>query len=194
MKIQAIYKITNIINDKIYVGSAIFLQSRWRQHRSDLNLNKHGNQLLQNAWNKYGEWLFKFEILEKVWDKTKLIEREQYWIDLLKTNQRETGYNLTIIARSRLGVKASKEALERMSKSKIGLKQPRYAVIARALAITSIPRSEETKLKISNSHKKGKKISDEQRAKISNSLKGNTNRSGSQKKGLVVLQTPIIID
>ena len=76
-----VYKITNQANDKMYVGSAIDLMNRWYKHKSQLNKNKHHSIKLQRAWNKYGVDNFKFEIIEEC-DKEKLIEIEQYYIDL----------------------------------------------------------------------------------------------------------------
>ena len=73
-KIHSIYKITNIINNKIYIGSAIDTYNRFSKHKSQLNKNKHHNSYLQNSWNKYGEQNFKFEIIEYITDKNKLIE------------------------------------------------------------------------------------------------------------------------
>lgn len=46
-----IYKI--IINNKVYIGSSFNIQKRLIQHKSDLKNNRHDNQYLQNAYNKY---------------------------------------------------------------------------------------------------------------------------------------------
>ena len=46
-----IYKI--IINNKVYIGSSFNIQRRLIQHKSDLKNNRHDNQHLQNAYNKY---------------------------------------------------------------------------------------------------------------------------------------------
>ena len=69
---HGIYQITNTVNGKFYVGSAVNLGGRYSQHLSDLKLQKHANGRLQNAWNKYGEDSFVFSVLEFVDDKTKL--------------------------------------------------------------------------------------------------------------------------
>ena len=50
-----IYKITNTINNQIYIGSAIDIKDRWRCHKRDLLKYKHYNKKLQHAWNKYGK-------------------------------------------------------------------------------------------------------------------------------------------
>ena len=65
MKRQSgVYVITNLINKKIYIGSSIDIKVRWSNHKSELKRGVHNNKYLQNAWNKYGEENFKFEILE----------------------------------------------------------------------------------------------------------------------------------
>lgn len=101
---MVIYQIKNRINNKIYIGSAVRYLRRFNTHKTHLRKNVHGNQHLQNAWNKFGEKAFKFEILEFVNDETKLIEREQYWIDLKKSCHRTFGYNIVAIAASNLGM------------------------------------------------------------------------------------------
>ena len=78
-----IYKIKNIVNNKVYIGSAVNLYIRWHNHKSQLNKKKHHSIKLQRAWNKHNELSFVFEIIEEC-EKEKLIEREQYYIDLLQ--------------------------------------------------------------------------------------------------------------
>lgn len=62
-----IYAIKNTVNGKIYVGStAKSFKTRFNQHISKLRNNKHHCAHLQYAFNKYGEEVFDFEILEVV--------------------------------------------------------------------------------------------------------------------------------
>ena len=58
-----IYKIENLINGKVYIGQAIDLNHRRIRHFSDLKCNRHENQHLQNAYNKYGKDNFIFKVL-----------------------------------------------------------------------------------------------------------------------------------
>ena len=62
-KITGIYMILNHANDKIYIGQSIDIKARWKQHKSDLNNNRHVNKHLQNSWNKFGQDNFEFIIL-----------------------------------------------------------------------------------------------------------------------------------
>ena len=78
---NVIYCIYNEKNNKIYIGSTTNIYSRIKNHLIKLNKNTHENEYLQNAYNKYGSKYFHFNILEYC-DKTNLIEREQYYIDL----------------------------------------------------------------------------------------------------------------
>lgn len=59
-----IYRIRNIINDKVYIGQSISIRDRWNSHKGALRKNDHRNHYLQNAWNKYGEDNFAFEVIE----------------------------------------------------------------------------------------------------------------------------------
>jgi len=120
-----IYKITNLVNGKIYIGSAIRIDRRFYAHINQLNKNCHINRHLQNAWNQYGPESFLFERIENVKDKNKLIEREQYYLDTMLYAQEcikendsrfsELGYNLNPTAGSNLGVRYSEESKKKMS-------------------------------------------------------------------------------
>ena len=58
----AIYRIQNKITNDFYVGSSLHFKQREKQHLYNLKHNKHHSSYLQNAWNKYGEENFIFEI------------------------------------------------------------------------------------------------------------------------------------
>ena len=81
---SGIYCIINISNSKRYVGSSINMYQRLLTHRSELRHNNHGNKKLQSSWNKYGEDLFDFYILEFC-DENDLLQREQFYMDSLNS-------------------------------------------------------------------------------------------------------------
>lgn len=110
---SGIYKITCTANKKIYIGSAVNLQARKRQHWYALNQNNHHNPILQNAWNKHGEQAFTFEVLEQVLPIS-LTAREQYWLEKLNPFGKR-GFNIYIEAGSPLGMKRSPETCEKLS-------------------------------------------------------------------------------
>ncbi|SRR6266566_2727314 len=109
---SGIYRITCIVTKKIYIGSAVSLRRRWKEHRGELRHDRHGNPYLQSAWNKHGEDTFTFEVLEFVLAPL-LLEREQYWMDKLKPYEKDKGFNIAHSAWSPLGVKRSPETLEK---------------------------------------------------------------------------------
>jgi len=109
MKYAGVYRIFNIITEKLYVGSSNKVKTRIIQHKSDLRNNKHSNKFLQASWNLHGETAFIFETLELVNDVDNLIEHEQYWLDLTRSYDRNIGYNLNKIADRPTGLKQSDE-------------------------------------------------------------------------------------
>lgn len=88
-----IYTITNIINNKIYVGYSIDLVGRLCDHRTELRKNRHRNDYLQKSWNLHGEENFLFEILEEC-EEQFLCSQEHYWCMMLNTHNEKYGYNL----------------------------------------------------------------------------------------------------
>lgn len=167
-KASGIYKISNTVTGKLYVGSAVNIAIRWREHRCDLRRGNHRNQRLQRAWLKYGESAFSFSVLETVHSHADLIAREQHWIDALRAASREN-YNIFPVAGSLLGMKLSAETRAKMSAAHkarvaLGIKRSREAIRKTALAHTGMKRSPETCARISAA-KKGKKQSVEAIAK-----------------------------
>jgi hypothetical protein len=83
---QCIYKITNQINGKFYIGQTIDVRQRFSVHRFDgTNQNKETyNYPLYRAMRKYGLENFEFAVLEVIKDRDKLTERETFWYEQLK--------------------------------------------------------------------------------------------------------------
>jgi group I intron endonuclease len=120
-KISGIYQIKNLVNGKVYVGSAVNIAHRWHYHKSTLCLGKHDNEYLQHSWDKYEESNFCFEILEEC-PAEKLILFEQKWMDSLCSHDRRFGYNICAVAGSSLGTKQSEETKRKNSLSRRGEK------------------------------------------------------------------------
>lgn len=121
-----IYIIVNIINNKCYIGSSINLYNRFSTHKRLLKNNKHFNNHLQSAWNKYGESSFVFEILEE-YDKEDLYYYENLFIKLFKTNDNLLGYNKRIDCKTNLGLTFSDITRERLRISHLGNKRSKEA-------------------------------------------------------------------
>ena len=81
IKIIGIYSITNTLNNKRYIGYSIDIQRRWATHKRDLKNNKHENDHLQKAYNKYGEDAFKFEIIEECTKENTLLLQKRTFIN-----------------------------------------------------------------------------------------------------------------
>lgn len=77
---MGIYKITNLKNGKVYVGSAKDIWHRKLEHIRELKGGFHANRHLQYAYNKYGDDAFIHEDLEEVMEEKNLLKRELYKI------------------------------------------------------------------------------------------------------------------
>lgn len=87
-----IYSITNIINNKKYIGStAKSFDSRWKKHITNLKNGGHASHHLQSSWNKYGENNFVFKIEEVVGSLENLLNLERDYIT--KYDSYNNGYN-----------------------------------------------------------------------------------------------------
>lgn len=80
-----IYKTTNLINGKIYIG----------QDRNNNPSYLGSGKSLIKAIKKYGKETFKKEILEECTDNNHLNEREVYWISFYNSRDRKVGYNIS---------------------------------------------------------------------------------------------------
>lgn len=89
-----IYKITNQINGKSYIGKTIkTVEKRWKEHCREKDRKRCNSRPLYEAMNKYGVENFSVETLEECLD-TDVVEKEKYWIDKFNTYLGE-GYNAT---------------------------------------------------------------------------------------------------
>lgn len=181
-----IYKITNIINNKSYIGlTTKTAEYRFKQHLNSKNSKVNKNCLLHKALRKYGNINFKIEtLIDNEFNIKKLIELEQFYIKKYNTYSgiSKTGYNLTLGGEGGLGKIISEETKLKM---KISSKLRNYKPSKESIEQGKLNRmwykpSIETKLKISLGNK-GKIISKECRDKISKKLKGHTYTKGISK-------------
>lgn len=91
-----IYKITNLINGKVYIGQSVNIEKRFISHKNaGFNTNNSGyNYPLYKAIRKYGLENFSFEIIEEL-NNNLLNDREKYWISFYNSNDKNFGYNQT---------------------------------------------------------------------------------------------------
>jgi predicted GIY-YIG superfamily endonuclease len=77
----AVYSIVNTVTGKVYFGSSAHPEYRFTQHKSKLKGGYHPNKYLQADWNKYGEKVFTFQIVERVEENLQTLrEAEQRYI------------------------------------------------------------------------------------------------------------------
>ncbi len=179
-----IYKTTNLINGKIYIGKD--------KHNDPKYLGS--GRSLQNAIKKYGKENFQKEILEYCKSDKHMAEREMIWITKFNSTNRSVGYNMTNggnggntrinytkhqLDEYKIKLSAGVRSSEKYSnsvKNKTGKPRPEHSKKLKELYATGkiIPHnlgkvpSIETRKKISAAHS-GKKLSDEHRNKIASS-------------------------
>lgn len=166
---SGIYKIICLANGRIYIGSAVDLYARWRKHVSALRSNIHHNPHLQNAWNKYKEPAFRYEIIEFC-ERATLLIREQYYLDTLAPFA-PSGFNIALGARSAmLGRTHSAEAKLKQGAARKGKKPA--------------PMSEDGRLNLIAAHT-GKTHSPETKAKIARANSGKTQSPEAREKNRI---------
>lgn len=84
-----------LTTNKVYVGGSRATEGKRRPltHVRDLKKQRHSNDYLQKAWNKYGEADFEWHIVE-LCSETTLIEREMWWIGFMRATDPRYGFNL----------------------------------------------------------------------------------------------------
>lgn len=90
-----IYKITNTINGKSYIGQSVDINRRWKREKDDSNNvnSRTYDYPLMKAFRKYGIENFDFKVIEEC-EIEELNEKEMYWIDFYDTFF--NGYNQTL--------------------------------------------------------------------------------------------------
>ncbi len=108
---SGVYKATNTINGKFYIGSSVYIGNRWDQHLWEAQRAVPAYLcLLHKAIRKYGVENFIWEVIEECEPiKDVLLGREQHYIDTLHPE-----YNLLPKAGSRLGSKSSPETIAKL--------------------------------------------------------------------------------
>jgi group I intron endonuclease len=183
-----VYQIVNKITQKRYIGKSSNIQSRWNGHKHDLINNKHPNNYLQKSWNKYGKLNFEFEILQ-ICSLDQCSLYEDYWVKILKTENREFGYNLKPTdPTGKSGF--SQETIEKIRKANKGRK-PSYICLQKRKEL-GISNSLKEKMKQGRSTKEAKQKYRESRGvKIINILTGEQYISMSdvsEKSGIPVYE------
>jgi len=118
-----VYKITNKLDGKFYIGSTSNLIKRYYTHINHIRTGKNSCVKLIRAVNKYGEENFTFEIVCEC-PTEEVLKVEQRYIDSLKPH-----YNVAKIAGSNLGIKRTEEVkLKKSASQKENWKDESYRV------------------------------------------------------------------
>lgn len=178
MIISGIYKITNIINGKCYIGCSKDIKKRWKQHTKDATKSQ-----IHLAIQKYGVDNFIFEVLLECpnicfdyWEK--YIIKKYNCVSPNGYNLTHGGkYNTTMteetkqkLSKCNIGKVLSEEHKQKISKSNLGNKASEETKEKLSLSHLGILHTEETKQKMSKT-RTGRKYSEEHKQKISLSLK-----------------------
>lgn len=169
-----IYKITNLVNNKIYIGQTIVsISERWTNHCYP----KSNCIALRNAISKYGKDNFKIEQIDQAQNQEELDRKEQEWISKLQSTNPTIGYNL--LSGGSGGSKHSEATKNKMSKSRIGKKMTKKTrdTLLKANSGRKMPEHVKEALRLANLNKGT--ISEETRKKLSETSKG---RPKSQKQ------------
>jgi group I intron endonuclease len=115
MKIAGIYRIQSKIKpERIYIGSSMNIERRWKIHMYELGNGKHINPKLQNHYNKYGKDDLVFSIIVGC-DNDNLIAMEQFYLDAI-----DPWFNICPTAGNTRGRPVSDETRDKLRKANIG--------------------------------------------------------------------------
>lgn len=124
-KLPGIYKLTNTVNGKVYIGKSVDMHQRFIDYNGDIRKGK--KRFILDAIRKYGWDSFRLEIVE-IYPTRKipndyLLEREAFWIRFYSCAKRGIGYNLCEYGRDRGGIPLTEEHKRKIRESNIGKKR-----------------------------------------------------------------------
>jgi len=151
-----VYKVTNLITGKLYIGMTNNIETRWKQHNYSAKTHKY-RSAFHSSIRKHGIENFNLEVIYCSHHRDDVRDKETMFIREYNTTESNFGYNLTDGGD---GTSFTPEVRARISAS-VSIASMGHAV------------SPETRKKISAVHK-GKILSAETRRKISEAKKGRT--------------------
>lgn len=147
-----VYKATNIVNNKVYVGQTIVGLKTRRENHVNAALAERDNNYFHNSIRKHGKDNFEWEIIGYANSKSELNDLEISYIKKLKSF--ETGYNLTEGGGGMTSYVITEEHRKNLSESHKGYKFTDEQRRKISKALTGRPVSEYTRKLISESNKK----------------------------------------
>ena len=91
---KVVYAIQHNATKRIYVGVTNVAKYRIKHHLHKLLQGNHSNKEMQSDFDKYG-FDYSFYVIENGIKDSKAFEREKYWMNMLGSNRKGTGYNLS---------------------------------------------------------------------------------------------------
>lgn len=173
-----VYAIQNTVNGKVYVGSSKNIEVRWRNHRHQLNANRHHSRYLQRVWNLDGADAFIFKILI-ICSKENLILYERIGLSAWK----HANYNVSQVCGTRLGVPQSEETRKKIGEAVRNMSDETRRKMGQAHV--GLRHSEESKLKMSEIGK-ARVIPEETRQRMSESSKARVRAPLSEETKLKI--------
>lgn len=184
-----VYKVTNIINERAYVGITTFsFEKRWKEHIK-CSVTRNPKQLIHRALKKYGIQSFKREIIDEAEDLDVLYEKERYWINKLGTKI-PFGYNMTDGGEGYYGGIMSESTRKRISSSRSGTKHSSITKEKISLSLKGnknaegAVHSEESRKNVSL-RMKGKQKTEEQKSKIGERSRGRKHTEEAKEKNRI---------
>lgn len=187
----SIYRITNLLNNKIYIGQTKDPKTRWSRHKSDARLDKKYNWHLYDAMRKYGVDNFVFEVIAQTKFFEEVDRLEVLFIEQYRSTDKNVGYNIS--AGGQANKLVSLETRNKMSKAALGREawnknKPCSKETKKLLSQANrgnkfrlgVKTSEKTKILLSQINT-GKKATDATKHKMSRSMLG---KNAGEKNGM----------
>lgn len=137
------YKITNLINGKVYIGQTNRPHKRWIEHKV-----RDTGYPISNAIKKYGANSFEFKIIAITDQQSKIDECEKCFIKIFKANVKKFGYNLTAGGDGMFGRKHTVATRAKMSIAHTGHKHSEETIEKMRVSSMGFVHSKEAKEKI----------------------------------------------
>jgi len=123
IKNMFIYKLTNTLNNKIYIGlTTESISERCRKRIAEAKYRDSRNSYILNAIRKYGSEVFNVEQIDTANSLAELRQKEIFYIQQYNSTDRKIGYNLTKGGEGNLGLKMSDETKDKIRQKKLGNK------------------------------------------------------------------------
>jgi group I intron endonuclease len=117
-----VYKISNLLNNKIYIGKTVNIRRRWNKHKTAAKRqNPNDFTILHRAIRKYGPENFIIEGISEHEIEEKALAQEVYLIAVMQSTNRDIGYNMTNGGDGVSGYKHTEESKQKMSVAKTGI-------------------------------------------------------------------------